>query len=68
MAPYLKCLLPLPFWAVGLWLFLSQPLWLGVMAFLAMFLLGSVIGTALFKRYATEQQIKEDLRSRLAND
>lgn len=68
MAPYIKCLTPLPFWATGLWAFLSWPFWPGLLAFLTLFLLGSLLGNVLFKRYATAQQVKEDLKARLGND
>lgn len=68
MAPYVKCVALLPFWIIGLWAFITWPFLPGLAIFLAMFLLGSIVGMRLFKRYATDQQIKDDLRSRLSND
>ena len=68
MAPTIKFLIPLAFGALGLWAFVALPLWPGVFAFVGLFLIGSVLGTVLFKRFATPKQIKDDLEARLHND
>jgi hypothetical protein len=49
-------------------MFSIWPPWLGLIAFVALFVLGSAVGSFLFKRYATAQQIKDDLKARLSND
>jgi len=68
MAPYIKVLVPLAAYAIGFWALFAWWFWPGLIALLAAFLIGSWWGTYLFKRYATPDQIKEDLRARLHND
>ena len=68
MAPYIKFSVPLVFAVVGLWAFVVWPLWLGLIVFVAVFFIGSCLGTYLFKRYATPDQVREDLEARLHND
>ena len=52
----------------GLWGLVQLPFWWGVGAFIVGFFVGSVLSRAVFKRLASEQQIKEDLTARLFND
>jgi hypothetical protein len=68
MAPWIKFLIPFCFGLAGLALFVMLPLWPGLIGFIGMFFLGSIIGTVLFMRYATPQQIRKDLEARLYND
>ena len=68
MAPAIKFLIPLAFGALGLWAFVAWPLWAGVPAFVGLFVLGSILGSILFKRLATDKQIRDDLEARLHND
>lgn len=68
MAPYLNFLIPLGFSAVGMWALFTWPGWFGFTAFIGLFLIGSFIGRSVFKRYATLDQIKADLRMRIDTD
>ncbi len=65
MAHYLKFFVALAFSAIGLWCFVLWPGWLGFGAFAGLFIVGSALSSALFKRHATKEQIKEDLEARL---
>lgn len=44
-----------------------RPLWLGVAAFLAMGITGSLIAGRLFDRYATLEEKRRDLEDRVRN-
>ncbi len=68
MAPWIKVVVPLVFGLIGLWAFVVWPFWLGLAVFVAVFVFGACLGTYLFKRYATHEQIKDDLKARLFND
>ena len=65
MAHYLKFFTALAFSVAGLACWIHWPGWFGFGAFVALFVSGSVVGNRLFKRYATPEQIKEDLEARL---
>lgn len=67
MAHFLNFFVPLGFSVLGLWAFISWPGGTGIAAFIGLFLIGSMIGSRLFKRYATLEQIKQDLRTRIDN-
>jgi hypothetical protein len=68
MAPYVKFIIPFIFATFGLAIWMTWPSWFGLVAFIGVFWLGSIIGTVLFKRLATPRQIREDLEARLHND
>jgi len=68
MAPYLKVVIPLAAAFLGLWALFAWWFWPGLIAFIAIFVIGSCCGSYLFKRYATPDQIKDDLLARLDND
>jgi len=65
MAHFLNFFVPLGFGVLGLWAFISWPGAAGIAAFVGLFLIGSMIGSRLFKRYATLDQVKQDLRHRV---
>ncbi len=65
MAHYLKFVVALAFSALGLMCFVLWPGWVGGGAFIGLFVIGSAVSAALFKRYATLEQVKEDLEARL---
>ncbi len=65
MAHYLKFFVALAFSATGLTCFVLWPGWLGFAAFIGLFVTGSIASVAVFKRFATLEQIKEDLEARL---
>jgi len=68
MAPWLRFIIPLAFTALGLWNYLNWPGIAGLAAFIALFLIGSLLADTVFNRIATEDQIKQDLQARLDND
>ena len=68
MAPYIKVVVSLFFTGLGFWAFFSVSFWPGVLAFITLFVIGDVIGSVLFKRFAALDQIKQDLETRLHND
>lgn len=52
----------------GLWGLVSLPNPWGWLAIVAAFLIGGITSQTLFKRFATKQQIMDDLEARLHND
>jgi len=68
MAPFINIIIPLIFGAVGLAIWFTWTNWVGLIAFVGLFLFGSIVGTLIFKRIATQEQIREDLEARLRND
>jgi hypothetical protein len=68
VAPFVKFLIPAVFAVVGLWVWLTWTNLSGLLGFIALFFFGSVLGTLVFKRYATPAQIKADLEARMHND
>ncbi|HMB77593.1 MAG TPA: hypothetical protein VKN76_14430 [Kiloniellaceae bacterium] len=68
MAPWIKFTVSLLFAGLGLWAFLRFPFWPGLLAFVALCLIGALLASWLFKRFATADQIKADLEARLHND
>ena len=68
MAHYLKFSISLVFALLGLWAFMAWPLWHGVIGFFAISCFGSWLASRVFKRYATLDQVKEDLQARLDSD
>ncbi len=67
-APWIKFLVPLIFSLAGLLIWVFWGGWGGLFVFIGLFLIGSMIGSRLFKRWASEAQVKADLRARLKND
>lgn len=67
-APYFKFLICFAFAGFGIWAFLVLPFWWGILAFVLLVLLGSLLGAIVFKRFATPQQVKDDLEARLHQD
>lgn len=65
MAHYLKFFTALAFSVVAIACYLIWPGWAGVCAFVGLFIIGSMASSALFKRYATLEEVKEDLEARL---
>jgi len=68
MAHYLKFSISLVFALLGLWAFVTLPLWQGVIGFFAIGCFDSWLASRVFKRYATPNQVKEDLKARLHSD
>ena len=68
MAHYLKFSISLVFALLGLWAFVALPLWQGVIGFFVIGCFGSWLASRVFKRYATLDEIKEDLQARLDSD
>jgi hypothetical protein len=68
MAHYLKFSISLVSALLGLWAFIVWPLWQGVIGFFAIGCFGSWLASRVFKRYATLDEIKEDLQARLDSD
>ena len=68
MAHYLKFSISLVFAFLGLWAFWAWPLWQGILSFFVIGCFGSWLASRVFKRYATLDEVKEDLRARLDND
>lgn len=67
MAHFLNFVAPLGFSILGLWAYISLPGGIGIAAFIGLFIVGSMVGSRLFKRYATPEQIRQDLRRRIDN-
>jgi len=68
MAPWLNFLIPFASAVVGMALWVSIREWWGLGVFFMCFLVGSLVGTRVLKRYASKEQIREDLKARLKND
>ncbi|NNJ75340.1 MAG: hypothetical protein HKP56_09290 [Anderseniella sp.] len=68
MPHYLKFSISLVFALLGLWAFVALPLWQGVIGFIVIVCFGSWLASRAFKRYATPDEIKEDLQARLDSD
>ncbi|WP_108882447.1 hypothetical protein [Anderseniella sp. Alg231-50] len=68
MAHYLKFSISLVFALLGVWAFVALPLWQGVISFFVIGCFGSWLASRVFKRYATLDEIKEDLQARLDSD
>lgn len=66
--PWLKVILPLAAGTAGMAIWIALKSWWGAAIFVAFFLVGSVVGRLLFKRLASERQIRDDLEARLHND
>ncbi|MEM6907234.1 MAG: hypothetical protein AAF494_01030 [Pseudomonadota bacterium] len=54
--------------ALGVWGFIELSLGWGIASLVAAFLIGSAASGRVFKRLASDQQIKDDLEARLHND
>ncbi len=65
MIHYLRFAIDLIFAGLGLTLFVVFPTGWGFAGFVGMFIVGSIISDRIFKRYATPEQIREDLRHRV---
>ncbi|WP_169569356.1 hypothetical protein [Sneathiella limimaris] len=63
--PWIKFIIPLGFSLLGLLIWMNWRGVEGVVGFIACFLIGSVIGNYYFKRWATLDHIKDDLRHRV---
>jgi UPF0716 family protein affecting phage T7 exclusion len=63
-----KFSIPALFAVIGLCVWLTWANWMGLVGFVGLFFTGSVLGTLVFKRYATQAQIKADLEARMHND
>jgi len=68
MAHYIQFGTALVFSVAGLACYLLWSNWIGFAVFIALFIIGSIISSRLFNRYATLDQIKQDLEARLRND
>ncbi|MEL6542575.1 MAG: hypothetical protein AAFP79_00245 [Pseudomonadota bacterium] len=68
MVHVLKMVVFFSFMGLGLWGFASFSDPWGWLAFVAAFLVGGTLSQLVFKRFATPEQIKADLESRLHND
>ncbi|MDJ0613199.1 MAG: hypothetical protein QNJ29_05940 [Rhizobiaceae bacterium] len=49
---------------LGLWAFLELPFWKGIAAFFLISISGHALGVFLFKRYATQDDLRKDLEAR----
>lgn len=66
--PWIKVLIPVVFSAAGLFVWLKWGNLAGMLVFIGLFVGGAMIGSRLFKKWASDEQIKADLRARLEND
>ena len=65
MAYYLRFFVALAISATGLIYFALWPSWLSFAAFVGLFAVGSNASVAVFNRFATPEQVKEDLEARI---
>ncbi|MFT5508059.1 MAG: UPF0716 family protein affecting phage T7 exclusion [Hyphomicrobiaceae bacterium] len=64
MAPFVKFIIPLIFGTAGLAIWLTWANWIGLIVFVGLFFFGSSVGTHIFNRIATPEQIRQDLARR----
>ncbi|MEM9332319.1 MAG: hypothetical protein AAGA53_13405 [Pseudomonadota bacterium] len=64
MMHVLKFLISALSMVLGVWAFLVLPFWFGTVAFLLIAVIGHAIATRLFKQFATQDEIEEDLKAR----
>lgn len=65
MIHYLRFAIDLIFAVLGLALFVVFPTGWGFAGFVGTFIVGSIVSERVFKRYATPEEIREDLRHRV---
>ena len=63
MAHYIKFATALGFSIAGLTFYLMWSNWMGFMGFIMLFVTGSMISNRLFNRFATLDQVKEDIEA-----
>lgn len=68
MAYLHRFLITFGFLLFGMFMWVILPNTLGLIVFILCGLVGAMVGTIIFKKQASEQQIKEDLQNRLNND
>ncbi len=67
-AHWIKFIIPLPFLAAGLLAMMVMPFWSGAAVALVLIFIGGGLAAFTFKRLATPEQIKADLKARLDSD
>lgn len=67
MAHYLKFFIALVFSVLGLYCAIHWSNWMGFSAFIGFVIIGSVMSSHVFKKYATHEQIKEDIKAGLVD-
>lgn len=68
MAYLHRFLITFGFLLFGMFMWVILPNTLGLIVFILCGFVGAMVGTIIFKKQASEQQIKEDLQNRLNND
>ncbi len=68
MAHFNRFLITFGFLLFGLFMWVILPNTIGLIVFILLGFVGAVLGAIVFKKQATEKQIKEDLQNRLNND
>ncbi|MEO0343168.1 MAG: hypothetical protein AAF198_06990 [Pseudomonadota bacterium] len=68
MAHWINFLISFGFAIVGIsaWVLIGG--WIGLLAFLGLFIMGSVVSSTVFKRLATPNQLREDLEARVKEE
>lgn len=56
------------FLLLGIWAFMKLSFWTGIAAFLFISIAGHGLAVLIFKRFATKEQLSEDLRNRVDNE
>ncbi|TDQ67069.1 hypothetical protein ATL17_1076 [Maritalea mobilis] len=68
MAHFNRFLITFGFLLFGLFMWVILPNTIGLIVFILLGFVAAVLGAIVFKKQATEKQIKEDLQNRLNND
>ncbi|MEM7070072.1 MAG: hypothetical protein AAF478_14435 [Pseudomonadota bacterium] len=68
MIHYVKFLISALFILSGLWAFLMLSFWKGIAAFLLIAMCGHWLSVLIFKRYASQDEVKTDLQARVESD
>lgn len=68
MAHFNRFLITFGFLLFGLFMWVILPNTIGLIVFILLGFVGAVLGAVVFKKQATEKQVKEDLQNRLNND
>lgn len=68
MAHFNRFLITFGFLLFGLFMWVILPNTIGLIVFILLGFVGAVLGAIVFKKQATEKQVKKDLQNRLNND